>query len=196
MMAIAYGGKHQPRGLVLLGANISRSSRLGHVRACGSASRLSSTLHHDGRAPMRHPRSTSSHSVGPSRELRIQAPCSQQEEEATGTPSRTRVQAGCGLPRCGRDGIKKSAPAARSSNSQQGPKVADISLPADDPLLDSKGEDHGKPADVASRANPGLSRQQRYRQSDRCEKTGERRRLGETAEVLKELAAQGIAEFR
>jgi len=58
-------------------------------------------------------------------------------------PSRTRVQAGCGLPRCGREGIKKSAPAARSSNSQEGPKVADISLPADDPLLDSKGEDHG-----------------------------------------------------
>src|SRR5216683_734724 len=76
-------------------------------------------------------------------------------------------------PRCGREDIEKSAPAALSSNSQQGPKVADIFLPADDPLPDSKGEDHGKPADAASRPNPDLSRQQRYRQSDRYEKTGE-----------------------
>src|SRR5437879_5976632 len=49
-MAIAYGGKHQPRGFVLLGVKISRSSRSGHVRACKSASRLNSTLRHDGRA--------------------------------------------------------------------------------------------------------------------------------------------------
>jgi hypothetical protein len=32
-MVIAYGGKHQPRGFVLLGANISPSNRQGHVRA-------------------------------------------------------------------------------------------------------------------------------------------------------------------
>lgn len=33
---------------------------------------------------------------------------------------------------------------------KKAPKVADISLPADDPPLDSKGEDHGKPADAES----------------------------------------------
>jgi hypothetical protein len=32
-MAMAYGGKHQPMGIVLLGSNISRSNRLGDVRA-------------------------------------------------------------------------------------------------------------------------------------------------------------------
>jgi hypothetical protein len=32
-MVIAYGGKHQPRGFVLLGAYISPSNRQGHVRA-------------------------------------------------------------------------------------------------------------------------------------------------------------------
>src|SRR5713101_8077422 len=32
-MVIAYGGKHQPRGFFLLGANMSPSNRQGHVRA-------------------------------------------------------------------------------------------------------------------------------------------------------------------